>query len=91
MLVAFAPPIVAGMIYPDGFLVAIGWAGLAATIWSVIIPALLLRAARQRNDKQVQNYRVWGGNFTIYGLLVFGCVVGICHILFVFELLPMYQ
>lgn len=91
MLVTFAPPIVAGMIYPDGFLLAIGWAGLAATIWSVIIPALLLRAARQRNDKQVQNYRVWGGNFTIYGLLVFGCVVGICHILFVFELLPMYQ
>ncbi len=91
MLVTFAPPIIAGMIYPDGFLLAIGWAGLAATIWSVVIPALLLKASRKRCEKQEGNYRVKGGNLTIYALLIFGCVVGICHILFVFELLPMYR
>ncbi|EES89950.1 aromatic amino acid transport family protein [Helicobacter canadensis] len=91
MLVTFAPPIIAGMVYPDGFLLAIGWAGLAATIWSVVIPALLLRASRKRVANQEINYRVKGGNFTIYTLLIFGCVVGICHILFVFNVLPMYQ
>lgn len=96
LIVAFAPPIIAGMIYPDGFLLAIGWAGLAATIWSVIIPALLLRANRiaraaQKAESQTNDFRVKGGNWTIYALLVFGCVVGVCHILFVFDLLPMYK
>lgn len=91
MLVTFAPPIIAGMIYPDGFLLAIGWAGLAATIWSVVIPALLLRASRKRIENQEVNYQVKGGNLTIYALLIFGCVVGICHILFVFNVLPMYK
>ena len=79
------------MIYPDGFLLAIGWAGLAATIWSVIIPALLLRANRITHSALGINYRVKGGNWTIYTLLVYGCVVGVCHILFVFNWLPMYK
>lgn len=100
LLVAFVPPIVAGMIYPDGFLLAIGWAGLAATIWSVIIPALLLRASRISRKELRQctsnlalehNFRVKGGSWTIYSLLIFGCVVGVCHILFVFNWLPMYK
>ncbi|WP_300669363.1 aromatic amino acid transporter [Helicobacter sp. UBA3407] len=100
LLVAFVPPIVAGMIHPDGFLLAIGWAGLAATIWSVIIPALLLRASRISRKELRQctsnlalehNFRVKGGSWTIYSLLIFGCVVGVCHILFVFNWLPMYK
>ncbi|TLD86722.1 aromatic amino acid transport family protein [Helicobacter sp. MIT 05-5294] len=95
MLVSFVPPIIGGILYPDGFLLAIGWAGLAATIWSVIIPALLLkshRIARQANAQDSKtDFRVKGGNWTIYALLGFGCVVGVCHILFVLDWLPMYR
>ncbi|WDL75584.1 tryptophan permease [Helicobacter winghamensis] len=94
LLVSFAPPILLEMLFPNGFLVAIGWAGLAATIWSVIIPALLLKANRKRLEKLPQEqgaFRVKGGDFTIYILLVFGCVVGVCHILYVLNYLPMYQ
>ena len=88
-LVAFAPPIIAGILYPNGFLYAIGWAGLAATLWSVVIPSLLLKASR--NKEHQRDFRVKGGDFTIYVLLAFGLLVGVCHILFVFNLLPMYQ
>ena len=35
LLITFAPPMLCGLIWPDGFLPAIGWAGLAASIWSV--------------------------------------------------------
>lgn len=89
LLVSFAPPIIAGILYPNGFLYAIGWAGLAATLWSVIIPALLLQASRKKNAQR--EFRVVGGSFVIYLLLVFGIVVGICHILFIFNLLPLYK
>ena len=94
LLVTFAPPIILEMLFPNGFLIAIGWAGLAATIWSVIIPALLLKVKRKNLSKEAQNavgFRVMGGDVTIYALLVFGCVVGVCHILYVLDYLPMYK
>ena len=89
LLVTFAPPVICGLLWPDGFLLAIGWAGLAAAFWSVIVPALLLKAARSRFA--AHGYRVRGGSLLITLLLVYGVVVAICHTLFVFDLLPMYK
>lgn len=89
MLVTFAPPMLCGLIWPDGFLPAIGWAGLGASIWSVIVPALMLKAGRQRFDPE--GYVAPGGAMLAPMLLLYGILVAVCHILFVFELLPMYQ
>lgn len=47
-LLTFLPPVIGGLLWPNGFLYAIGYAGLAATIWAAIVPALLARASRQR-------------------------------------------
>ncbi len=46
-LVTFVPPTLAALLFPNGFLYAIGFAGLAATIWAVIVPALMARASRR--------------------------------------------
>lgn len=89
MLITFAPPMICGLIWPDGFLPAIGWAGLAAAIWSVIVPAMLLRA--KRKTYAPRPYTAPGGNMLVPILLCYGILVGVCHILFVFELLPMYK
>lgn len=89
MLVTIAPPMVCGLIWPDGFLPAIGWAGLAAAIWSVIVPALLLKAARARYEPL--NYAAPGGRQIVPLLCMYGILVAICHILFIFDLLPMYK
>lgn len=88
-LVTFLPPLLGGLIKPDGFLAAIGWAGLAATIWSVIVPALMLRASRLKFPMSA--YRTPGGSLTIVLLLVYGCITAVCHVLFVFHVLPMYE
>ncbi len=88
-LITFLPPTLGGLLWPDGFLLAIGWAGLAATIWSVIIPAVMLRACRARRPSN--GYRARGGNATVPALLLFGVVTAICHTLFVFDILPMYK
>uniref|UniRef100_UPI00234D5C6F aromatic amino acid transport family protein n=1 Tax=Escherichia coli TaxID=562 RepID=UPI00234D5C6F len=32
-MLIFAPPVVGGLLFPNGFLYAIGYAGLATTIW----------------------------------------------------------
>ncbi|KTS33817.1 aromatic amino acid transporter [Pantoea dispersa] len=44
----FLPPLLASLWWPHGFVAAIGFAGLFATLWAVIIPALLARRAQQR-------------------------------------------
>lgn len=89
MLVTLAPPMICGLIWPDGFLPAIGWAGLAASIWSVIVPALMLRAGRKVFAPE--GYMAPGGNFLPILLLLYGILVAVCHTLFVFDLLPMYD
>lgn len=89
MMITLAPPMMCGLIWPDGFLPAIGWAGLAASIWSVIVPAMLVRVGRVKFAPV--GYFAPGGN-TLAGILfLYGILVACCHILFVFELLPMYQ
>lgn len=80
-LVAFAPPVLAGAVFPDGFIMAIGFAGFAAAIWSVIIPALMeFKAGSSRAGL------VW--IVLIYGVLAAGF-----HLLSpdVLDVLPVYR
>lgn len=88
-LITFAPPTVLALIFPNGFLYAIGFAGLAATIWAVIIPALMVRASRKRYP--TSDYRVPGGNFLIAFVILFGLINATAHILSLFNLLPTYR
>eukprot|EP01083_Nonionella_stella_P121226 364162_1 len=76
-------------VFPNGFLYAIGYAGLAATIWAAIVPALLARASRKRFGSP--KFRVWGGKPMIALILVFGVGNALVHILSSFNLLPVYQ
>lgn len=40
-LLTFVPPTIGGLLFPNGFIYAIGFAGLAAAFWAVIVPALM--------------------------------------------------
>ncbi|PKH20546.1 tryptophan permease [Enterobacterales bacterium CwR94] len=72
-LLTFIVPLSAAMIWPQGFLVAIGYAGLAATLWAVITPALLAWKARQRFAEQ-GGWQAPGGTAGIVLVLLFGGV-----------------
>lgn len=89
MLVTLAPPMICGLIWPDGFLPAIAWAGFAASVWSVIVPAMLLVACRRQFSPI--GYFAPGGVALPPLLILYGVLVAICHVLTVFELLPVYQ
>lgn len=88
-VITFAPPVIGGLLWPNGFLYAIGYAGLAATIWAAIVPALLARASRNRFGSP--RFRVWGGNAMIALILIFGVGNALVHILSSFNLLPVYK
>lgn len=69
-LITFLPPLILSLLFPYGFVIAIGYAGLAATIWAAIVPALLAYKSRQKFPNA--SYRVYGGIFMIGFIILFG-------------------
>lgn len=87
-LVAFVPPSIGGLFFPDGFMYAIGFAGLALAVTALIIPPLMLRVSRKKYASS--GYRVWGGDALIYFMILMGLFYIGCYILAMLEILPVY-
>lgn len=87
-LVTFIPPLICALSFPDGFLYAIGYAGLALAISAVIIPSLMI--IKKRKSGVDSGYRVWGGRYLAYFILFLGLGYVSCDILAMFGLLPVY-
>ncbi|AWX13545.1 tryptophan permease [Mergibacter septicus] len=87
-LITFLPPLILSLQFPYGFVIAIGYAGLAATIWVAIVPALLAKASRKKYP--TQSYTVFGGNFMIYFILFFGIINIIAQLAERFGILPIF-
>ncbi|MGQ6549100.1 tryptophan permease [Serratia sp. IR-2025] len=88
-LVTFLPPTLAALLFPNGFLYAIGFAGLAATIWAVIVPAMMARASRRRFPQA--SYRAPGGQGMILFIILFGAINAVAHVLTLLDLLPVFK
>ena len=88
----FLPPLVLSLLFPFGFLVAIGYAGAVATLWTCIIPPLLawkVRAARR--EEGGEGFRAPGGLFMIVLVILFGVLTAAFHLLNMVDLLPAYK
>lgn len=87
-LAVFVPPSAGGLFYPDGFIYAIGYAGLVLSVTALIIPPLMLQKSRRKFA--ADGYRLRGGNAPVCFALAMGIISGACHILAMLELLPVY-
>lgn len=88
-LITFLPPTLAALLFPNGFLYAIGFAGLAATVWAVIVPAFMARASRRRFPQAT--YRAPGGQGMILFIILFGVINAAAHLLTLLDLLPVFK
>lgn len=88
--ITFIPPTVLGLLFPNGFLMAIGFAALAATIWAAIVPAMMAYKSRKMFPDE-NSFRVPGGTPLIVVIIVFGIVTATCHLLAMADLLPVYR
>ncbi|MDP8079744.1 aromatic amino acid transporter [Phocoenobacter skyensis] len=87
--VTFLPPLILSVLFPFGFVTAIGYAGAVATIWTCIVPALLAKKARERNG--TEGFHVSGGNLLLGLLILFGIMIAIIHFLDMFGVLPSFK
>ncbi len=85
----FLPPLVFSLLAPFGFVKAIGFAGLALTIWGVITPALLVLASRKRY--KTASYRAFGGQFMVYFVIVFGVLNILVQLASYVNLIPVFK
>ena len=85
-MITFIPPATGGLFFPNGFLYAIGLAGLCACMWGTIVPAMAARASRAQFGSPA--YRVWGGSALIYLVIGYGLLLVVCYLLAAAKLLP---
>ncbi|WP_372379704.1 aromatic amino acid transporter [Vibrio natriegens] len=88
--VTFVPPLVLSVLFPFGFVSAIGYAGAAATVWTCIIPALLVRKARKTSGTK-HGFRAPGGQPMLMGVIFFGVVTAAFHFMNMMGILPTYS
>lgn len=75
-VMTFLPPLLFALFYPQGFVLALGYAGVALAVLALIIPSLL--AWRSRRQHGTAAYRVAGGAPLL--LIVFLCGIGVIAI-----------
>ncbi|MCF4173339.1 aromatic amino acid transporter [Vibrio sp. McD22-P3] len=88
-LVTFLPPLVMSLLFPFGFVIAIGYAGAAATVWACIIPALLAKKTREVHAG-ADGFKAPGGQVMITLVITFGVLTAVFHILSMMGLLPTF-
>ncbi|WP_047921301.1 aromatic amino acid transport family protein, partial [Neisseria gonorrhoeae] len=75
---------------PPGFVTAIGCVGLAATVWTGIIPAMLLYRSRQKFGAG-KTYKVYGGLWLMVWVFLFGIANIAAQVLSQMELVPVFK
>ena len=83
------PPLLACLVFPTGFVKVMGYVGLMAAIWAVLVPALLVRASRKHFAQA--DYQVFGGTAMIGFIVVFAAVAFIAQVLLLLQLLPVFK
>ncbi|WP_118801142.1 aromatic amino acid transporter [Haemophilus haemolyticus] len=72
-LMTFIPPLVFALFYPEGFILALGYAGQMFAFYAVVLPVSLVWKARRTHINFP--YKVWGGNLTLIIVLVLGVII----------------
>lgn len=72
-VLTFLPPLLFALFYPEGFIMALGYAGQMFAFYAVVLPAALVWKARQLHPNLP--YRVMGGNMMLLLSAVLGIII----------------
>ncbi|WP_292986050.1 aromatic amino acid transporter [Pantoea sp.] len=86
--ITFLPPLSLSLLFPAGFVAAIGYAGLLATIWAVIVPGLLHLKMKSRLSSDYQSSQ-WDG-LQLGMIMTFAALNTLSWTLSEFDLLPVF-
>ena len=84
--ITFLPPLAFALFYPRGFVMALGYAGVALAVLALIIPSLLTMQSRKYHPQG--GYRVAGGSPALWFVFACGIAVIAIQIAIAANLLP---
>ena len=84
--ITFVPPTVLGVMLPNGFIAAIGFAGIGAVTFSVLSPVLMAVKGRSAKDE----FQVSGGKPRIALVFGFGLTVLVLEVINLMGMLPIF-
>lgn len=88
-LLTFIPPLVFAVFYPQGFILALGYASIFVAILTVILPVLMVYKIRH-GEQLVSPYHVKVNNFVLFIIGAIGVILIILQILADLNLLPVF-
>ena len=87
-LLTFVPPTLLATLYPQGFVALLGYAGLLAVLYTVLLPGLLVLRAYRERPGQAQ---LPGGRGAVWLSLATGAAIILIPLLMQAGLLPKVQ
>ena len=89
-ILTFVPPLFFALLYPEGFIFALGFAAICLAVLAVLLPASMVWSWRRRDKQasQIIQYRVPGGKVMLILSFVFGLTIILLQLLNMFDLLP---
>ncbi|HBM2899873.1 TPA: tyrosine transporter TyrP [Klebsiella oxytoca] len=85
-LITFLPPLAFALFYPRGFVMALGYAGVALAVLALMLPSLLVMKSRQQHPDTP--WRVAGGSAALWLVLLCGIAIVVIQFAIVAGLLP---
>ncbi|MGO1298065.1 MAG: aromatic amino acid transport family protein [Vibrio sp.] len=86
-LITFLPPLAFALFYPEGFIMALGYAAIALAILAIFLPVAMVYTVRKRSQSK-PCYQVKGGAFALTISAIFGIVIVSVQILVTLGALP---
>lgn len=86
-LITFIPPLCFALFYPQGFIMALGYAAIALAILAVLLPVAMAHTVRKQ-PKPEALYRVKGGSLSLAISATCGCLIIAAQLLISFGFLP---
>lgn len=83
--VTFLPPLLFALFYPKGFVIALGFAAIALSVLSLLLPALLVQQTRKQH---AGGYRVVGGQMGLLVVFMLGIAIIVIQLGIVSGYLP---
>ncbi|OAN18315.1 tyrosine transporter TyrP [Photobacterium jeanii] len=85
-LITFVPPLCFALFYPQGFIMALGYAAIALVILALFLPVAMVNAQRKQNNEQ--GYQVRGGKPALIAVTLSGIAIISAQLLQMAGLIP---
>lgn len=85
-LVTFLPPMGFALFYPQGFIMALGYAAIALAVLAIFLPIMMAKKARSQAEES--HYQVIGGNAGLVASSAIGVMIIGAQILITIGVLP---